>query len=177
MADTRRRYTKKDVFIRRMYTSILLVLVFVLSYYAFISYNSKSQLDELTTSYISFNNNDTTDMMKITNLKKMSNSNGVSFKNKSMKRFEVSGEIGERYQIVLYHIGNVIDNKYVHYSLVVNNKVKETNVLSNVVYSENGGLVIYDGKIEKNNNCILKMWVDNSYRDSVKNVSYEVRIK
>ena len=152
-------------------------IMFVLSYYVYNSYNSKSKLDELTTSYISFNNNDTTEMMKITDLKRMSNSTGVSFKNKSLKNFDISGDVGERYQIVLYHIGNVIDNKYVHYSLIINNKVKDTNTLNNMIYSENGGLVIYDGKIEKNNNCILKMWVDNSYHDSVKNISYEVRIK
>ena len=177
MTKAKRRYTKKDIFVRRIYTGILLVLVFVLSYFTYMSYSSKSKLNELTTSYISFNNNDTTDMIKVTNLKKMSNSNGISFKNKSVKKFDISGNVGDRYQIVLYHIGNLIDNKYVHYSLIINNKVKDTNILSNMFSSENGGIVIYDGKIEENNNCILRMWVDNSYQDSVKNVSYEVRIK
>jgi len=177
MARIKQRYTKKDVISRELFTGLLVVLVFVLAYFIILSSELKPGINRLTASYISFNNNDTTDMLKITDLKKMSNSNGLSFRNNSYKKFKVDGEKGTNFKIVLYHIGNVIDEKYVHYALFIDGVKKENNVLSNEVTIDNGGIVIYDGVVKKDTNCTLKMWVDNSYKSNVKNVSYEVRIK
>ena len=177
MSKKKRIYTKKDVKVRLILTAFLVVMVFALTYFTVLSDELNPKINELTTSYISFNNNDTTDMIKITNLKKMSNSNGMSFKNKSAKKFKVTGEVGDRYRIILFHTGNDIDNGFVHYSLHVNGDVKENNVLSNVPTLEDGGIVIYDGVVNEDGECVLKMWIDNSYDKNIKNISYEVRIK
>ena len=177
MSKQNKIYTKRDVVIREILTGILVVFVFAFTFFTLLSDEFNTKINELTTSYISFKNNDTTDMIKITNLKKMSNSNGVSFKNQSTKKFSISGDVGEKYRIILYHTGNEIDSKFVHYSLRINGKDKEKSVLNKMPTIDNGGIVIYDGIIEDKNDCVLKMWVDNSYNKSVKNISYEVRIK
>ena len=177
MKKGKRRYTKKEVNKVAGTTLILVVLVCMIAYVIVNASWLRPKLNEVQASYISLNNPNATDMLKVTALHKLPNDKGTSHKNKAVKDFQITGQQDSSYQIVLYHIGNLIDNKYVHYSLIINNKVKDTNILSNMFSSENGGIVIYDGKIEENNNCILRMWVDNSYQDSVKNVSYEVRIK
>lgn len=177
MSKQNKIYTKRDVIIREIFTCLLVVFVFAFTFFSLLSVEFNTKINELTTSYISFNNNDTTDMIKITNLKKMTNSNGVSFKNHSTKRFDISGSVGDRYKIILYHTGNDIDSRFVHYSLRINGIDKEKKVLTNMMSLEDGGIVIYDGVIGKENDCVLKMWIDNSYNKSVKNISYEVRIK
>ena len=175
MSKRRKRYTKKDVFIYEAITALVFVLVFLLAF-IIISFDDDKVINKITAGYISFNNNDTTDMLKITNLKRMKNNLGTSHKNKSYKEFEITGEENQKYNIVLYHIGNTIDEEYVHYVLYMNGVEKEKNVLKNLRTTANGGIIVYDGVIDKNNNCIIKMWIDNSYKKNIKNISYEIRV-
>jgi hypothetical protein len=78
--------------------------------------------------------------------------------------------------VTLYSSGNTIDEKYIKYYLIRDNENKEGNLETTEKTIDNGK-IIYKGKISKNNKFKLFMWIDDNYDKSVKNISYEIRIK
>ncbi len=175
MVRVRKKVSKHTVNKAKIKTYILIFMVMMMSY-TLINHSPKPQMNELTTSYISFNNSNATDMMKIKNLKKMNNKIGKSKWNSSTKGFEITGNKGEPYQITLYHIGNEIAEDKIHYALWMNNKLIADDVLNEKEKLENGGIIIYKGKIKETQNIKLKMWIDQDYQKTPQNISYEIRI-
>ena len=152
---------------------ILSVLVLALTYFLL-----KSKVDEVTASYISFNNSKTTDMLKISNLSKQKKSVGESIFNNSTKTFQVAGEKNKEYEIVVYALGNKVDEEYVSFTLVDNSENKlSSNTLSKVKSTPDDGRIIFTGKIDSKTTLKLNMWLSNNYKGNTKNISYEIKIK
>ena len=171
------KYTVKDVYRMCIVTGILLFIVSCT--FGIISSSNINivPFDDVTANYISFNNSNTTDMIKVSNLEKLSDTKGVSFRNRSNKNFKVLGDKNHTFQIVLYHIGTVIDDQYIHFSLSHQGKEIIRYTLDQMQESPNGGKIIYEGVIKDEEDWNLKMWVDHTYKGSVKNISYEIRIQ
>lgn len=157
---------------------ILSVLVLALTYFLLNSNVLKSKVDEVTASYISFNNSKTTDMLKISNLSKQKKSIGESIFNNSTKTFQVAGEKNKEYEIVVYALGNKVDEEYVSFTLVDNNENKlSSNTLSKMNSTLDDGRIIFTGKIDSKTTLKLNMWLSNNYKGNTKNISYEIKIK
>lgn len=157
---------------------ILSVLVLALTYFLLNSNVLKSKVDEVTASYISFNNSKTTDMLKISNLSKQKKSVGESIFNNSTKTFQVAGEKNKEYEIVVYALGNKVDEEYVSFTLVDNNENKlSSNTLSKMNSTPDDGRIIFTGKIDSKTTLKLNMWLSNNYKGNTKNISYEIKIK
>lgn len=157
---------------------ILSVLVLALTYFILNSNVLKSKVDEVTASYISFNNSKTTDMLKISNLSKQEKSVGESIFNNSTKTFKVTGEKNKEYEIVVYALGNKVDEEYVSFTLMDNSENKlSSNTLSKVKSTPNDGRIIFTGKIDSKTILKLNMWLSNNYKGNTKNISYEIKIK
>ena len=155
----------------------LIVIVSIVGYMIFCTNILDPKLNEMTASYISFNNNSTTDMLKINNLKKYSDNKGISYKNKNYKEFSITGKTDCVYQIVLYHIGNSIDEDYVKYSLTNEKNENYKGIVHKKEMTPDGGYIIYEGTIKDGKRWLLKMWIDSDYSKDIDNVSYEIRIK
>ena len=56
---------------------VLLISAIFLSYFVITASSLKPEINEETANYISFNNSNTTDMMKISNLQKLSNKGSI----------------------------------------------------------------------------------------------------
>lgn len=159
---------------------VLLIFIVVLTISAFYLINGTEllipKIDEATASYISFNNSNSTDMLKINNIKRMKHNIGKSFLNTYKETFNVSGTKNENFNIELYSIGNKIDKKYINYVLLKNNKIIEIGNLENKEETNNGGIILYQGKIINDNSYEIKMWIDEDYKKKTQNVSYEIKI-
>ena len=159
---------------------VLLIFIVVLTISVFYLINETKllipKIDEATASYISFNNSNSTDMLKINNIKRMKHKIGKSFLNTYKETFNVSGTKNENFNIELYSIGNKIDKKYINYVLLKNNNIIEIGNLENKEETNNGGIILYQGKIINNNSYELKMWIDEDYKEKPQNVSYEIKI-
>ena len=160
----KKRCTKKTVHKAFGKTCLLLLLVITFSYWIRYTEWYAPKINELSASYISLNNNNTTDMLKITNLKKLSDRKGKGMNNPCKQKFEVTGEEHSSYRIVLYHLGNGLEDEYVHYYLTSNQGVEVKGTLSDALESYDGGKII-------------KMWVAKDYIGEVNNIAYEIRIK
>ena len=135
------------------------------------------KINEATASYISFNNFKTTDILKITNIKKYNNKIGKSKFNKNEIIIEVEGKEKEEFVIELYSIGNKLDKKYINYILLEDNKEVKIGKLNTCEEKNNGGLILYNGTIKKNKKYKIKMWIDTKYEKKVNNISYEVKVQ
>lgn len=159
---------------------VLLIFIVVLTISAFYLINGTEllipKIDEATASYISFNNSNSTDMLKINNIKRMKHNIGKSFLNTYKETFNVSGTKNENFNIELYSIGNKIDKKYINYVLLKNNNIIEIGNLENKEETNNGGIILYQGKIINDNSYEIKMWIDEDYKEKTQNVSYEIKI-
>lgn len=159
---------------------VLLIFIVVLTISVFYLINETKllipKIDEATASYISFNNSNSTDMLKINNIKRMKHKIGKSFLNTYKETFNVSGTKNENFNIELYSIGNKIDKKYINYVLLKNNNIIEIGNLENKEETNNGGIILYQGKIINNNSYEIKMWIDEDYKEKPQNVSYEIKI-
>lgn len=155
---------------------VMLVAVCTLSYYIFQTDELQPSMNELTMSYISFQNKNTTDMFKVTNLFKMSQKKGDSSKNPCSFFLPLSGEKQSKYQIVLYPLTNDIPNSYIWYSLE-SEKIHQMNSLDQLSSLGDGGIILYQGKLEKENKFTYRMWIDQEYSKKVGNVSFEIKIK
>lgn len=162
--------------------SSVLLLVLIIALAAGMFYIIKDtdilipKIDEATASYISFNNSNSTDMIKITNLTKMKDSIGKSVINTHSQIFEVSGKKEEEYNIELYSIGNKIDNKYIKYIIIKNKNILEIGNLEEKDENNNGGIILYQDTIKDNNTYEIKMWIDKEFEKKIDNVSYEIKV-
>lgn len=176
MGNIKSRYTKKDVFKISIIMTIMIILIIILTFIILETNLLEPKKDDTATNYISFNNSNATDMLKVSNLKRMSNEKGISDKNESITKFEVTGDKDSIYQIVLYHIGNSIDEEFIHFCLEDTNEL-DNNILSEMTENNSGGRIIYEGIIDGKKEFELKMWIDKEYEDDINNISYEIKIK
>ena len=177
MSKNKKRYTKKNVYHAAFQAGFLFVLVLLFGYGILNSNWLPTKINELSASYISLNNTESTDILKVTNLHKQTNQKGKSNRNKSAKTFKMTGQKDSEYRIVLYHLGNMIDEKAVRFYLVNEMGMSIEGRLSDQSETYDGGRILYEGTMNDGQNWTLKMWVNRDYKDSVKNVSYEIRIK
>ena len=116
-------------------------------------------------------------MLKIKTIKKLSNNQGKSRFNTNYLEFVVSSSTNTNYEIIIYPLGNKIDDKYVYYYLTDSNNNKiDYNNLSSKEVTPDGGKIIYTNKINGKKKLILKMWVNNKYMGNVKNTAYKIKI-
>lgn len=168
---------KNQINKKQIVNLVILTILLVIFTSIIIGINHKKpKLNEQTTSYISFNNQNTTDMLKIINLKKMSNKKGMSKDNLHYLDLKVEGNKDDKYEIVIYSITNNIDLEYIHYALLDNNTILTKGVLSDTDNSSDGGKNIYQSKIN-NRKLTLKMWIGENYKEKVQDNSFEVKIK
>jgi hypothetical protein len=116
-------------------------------------------------------------MIKITNLTKMKDTVGKSILNKKEVTFSIDGKVNDEFNIELYSIGNKLDKKYIHYSLLEDNKEIKQGNLHNCEEKNDGGLILYQSTIKKDKQYKIKMWIDKKYENHVNNISYEVKIQ
>jgi len=155
---------------KKVITCIVLgIFVITLSYLIFKTNILEPKLNELTTSYISFNTKNNSDILEIKNINKMSDTTAKSIINNSSLKLDITGTKNEEYNVVVYKNSN-IDDRYIN--CYINKKVN----LSEVETTKDGGKIIYTGKID-NKTKVLKMWIDKSYKDKVNDNSFEIRIK
>lgn len=160
-----------------LYCLILIIIAIALLYFIFKSNLLVTKINQETASFISFNNSDTTDMLKIKTIKKLSNNQGKSRFNTNYLEFVVSSSTNTNYEIIIYPLGNKIDDKYVYYYLTDSNNNKiDYNNLSSKEVTPDGGKIIYTNKINGKKKLILKMWVNNKYMGNVKNTAYKIKI-
>lgn len=171
---------KKDTRIKKR-NIFLLIMLFVLSLGALYLIEGTNillpKINEATASYITFNNSYTTDMLKITNIEKLTDEIGKSFLNKKEVNFKVEGKENDEFSIELHSIGNKIDKKYINYVLFENDKKINIQKLETCEENIDGGIVLYLGKIKQNKTYKIKMWIDKEYENNVNNISYEVKIQ
>ena len=134
-----KKYTKTKVRIYSMITGLLLGMVLYVGYHISENDYQKVVIDELTTSYISFYNSYQTDSLKITNLKPMTERKGESSSNHSEKSFTVKGKKTDRYEIVLYSHGSLVDEKKVNFSLWENKEKVVSGEIINMPEKSDGG--------------------------------------
>lgn len=171
-----KRNTRKKHNYKEMTISILLcLLVLGISYMIFVTDILKPSVNEVTTSYISFNNRDNTDDITINNISKMSDELGKSIANTKSKNLLITGEDEKNYEVVIYPVINDIDLKYIKASITINNKTYTTN-LSDASINSDGGITIYQD-MKKDKNILIKMWIDKDYKKEVPNTSFKIKIK
>jgi cell division protein FtsL len=168
---------KRQLYKNIIISIILIILVLSFAYLIFKTELLQPRVNTLTTSYISFNNSNTTDMLKIDNLSKMSYSKGISSSNKSSIDFNITGNNNSNYDIVIYPIINRIDYKYINYSLISNNKIISSGKLEDKDTTSDNSIVLYQSTINSNNSYTLRMWISKDYKLKVGSNSFEVKIK
>lgn len=177
MTSVKKRYRTKNVYKMALVTILLLILCISLSYFIVTTDLLKPRLSELTTSYISFNNSNATDMIKIATLEKMNDSKGISNKNKSTAEFKITGKKKTKYKVVLYHLGNSVEDEYVKFYIEDAGKKVVEDTLSNMQETNDDGRIVYEGEIKDQRKFTIKMWIDKSYSKMPNNISYELKIK
>ena len=172
----KKKYSKKNNKQTKVIAITFLILVVLFGLFISKSDLLKPKLNLLTAHYISFNNLDSTDSIKIRNLKIRKNNSTSFMKKDAYQKFDITGDKYHAFQIELYSIGNSIDEKYVHYSLFKNNRFIKSDVLSNSSETIHAGRVIYQDKILEKDEWMVQMWIDSSYEGELDSVSYEVKI-
>lgn len=163
--------TKKYIFI----CSLLGLLVGALSYTIYITNLLEPKVDEVTANYISFNNKNATDMLKISNMKKMSDKLGKSAYNNQKVKMEITGEENSSYEIIIYTLNNQVDEQYINCYLEGNNETVWKK-LSELEENSEGGKILFKST-SKNKRMTLKMWIDNDYTKDIENTAFEIKIK
>lgn len=172
----KKKKTKKTKYKLVPITIILVLFVFFFGYIILETDYLQPGIDELTASYISFNNAKPTDILKIPNIKKMNDNKGKTKYNDNNISFEVIGDKDKSFEILLYSVGNNIDESNIKFYLENKNDSKEGKLIDFETDIDNGK-IIYKGKLTNNNKYKLYVWIDNNYKGSTKNISYEIRIK
>lgn len=172
----KRRYTKKRIYKNLLKTILLIVLASLIGYFIFKSDILSPGIDELTASYISFNNTDKTDMLKITNISKKNEQKGISTKNKSSVSFYIDGDRDSKYQIVVYPVGKVIDEDNIYF-YIENKKENIIKKLSATPTKVDGGKILYQGSINGKEHFVVRMWIDKKINKKVSPLTYEIKIK
>lgn len=158
---------------------VLLISAIFLSYFVITASSLKTEINEETANYISFNNSNTTDMMKISNLQKLSNKKGMSKVNENSIDFKITGKKDSKYSIILYPINNKNDLEKIKFYLTKDGKKVAYNTLAEITeIKEDGGIVIYQGIIGKDDlNYNLRMWLSKDYHKNANNISFEIKVK
>lgn len=152
-------------------------IILLISYLIFYTDILKPELNEMTASYISFNNSNTTDMLKINNLEKLSDKKGVSSINDKNVIFEVTGKEAETYSVVVYPTNSNSDFRNIKFALEKNGKLLISDTLNNQAVSQDGGIVILKDKIAANNKLTLRMWLTKKYHKDKHNLAFEIKVK
>lgn len=172
----RKEDLRKKIIIFRIIVICLILVSITLFFVLNDSSLFQAKVNEDTFKYISFNNRNTTDMLQINDIKRMSDDRGKSSNNSKYIEFYATGEENLDYDVILYPIINKIDYKYIKYS--INNKNKMIiDTLEDKEKSEDGGIIIYQGKIKENQLRTLRLWVSLDYVKKLESNSFEVRIK
>lgn len=166
----KRKKKQKSVRNKIIFCTILGIIVLCFGYIIFETKLLIPKINSVTTNYISFNNRNTTDMLKIDNIKKMSNKQGKGITNKNMVSFTIPKEENYDYTISIVPINNNIEKKYIHYFLTIN-KNTSFGVLSDDETD------IYYGNSQSKAKVEIKMWVSKDYPKKVKDNSYEIKVK
>jgi len=175
MSKKNKKSYKKNIKKQAIICSITVLLIVILNVFVFKNNLITPKIDELTTSYLSFYNQNTTDMLKINNIEKMSDKKGQSKYNKKSISFNISTDKNLEYETVLYDIQNNIPKEYIMVLINVNNE-KIVKNLASFDRNEDGSRVLYRGKTQKDN-IKIKMWVSDNYKDNVNDTSFEIQIK
>lgn len=180
MAKKRKKQTEKQ---KKLIKKRIIVCIFLCLFTILLSYSIlltdflQPHINEMTASYISFNNRNTTDMLKIMNLKKMNDKQGNSIANPKSLEFNIEVEKDLQYEISIVPINNHIEEKYIHYALTINNNNNIVDKLSNKEKAANGERIIYQGKKRTNTKVVLRMWISKEYKKEAENVSFEIKVK
>lgn len=166
---------RKQLVKNTMISALLCLLVLGTSYVIFETDTLQPSVNEVTASYISFNNNDTTDDIKINNIKKMSNDIGKSIVNTKSSVISVSGEDNKEYQVVIYPVINNIDLKYINYAITIGNDVYNNDLVSMPVGTDEG-IVVYTGKVNKEKKITIRLWISKDYEGEVENNSFKIKV-
>ena len=166
-----RRQLLKNIVI----SSLMFFLVLGISYLIFKTDILQPEVNEITASYISFYNNDTTDMIKINNIKKLSDDIGKSVVNTKSYELVVSGEVDSNYQVVVYPMINNIDLRYINFSITKGN-ITYNNSLNEMPNALDDGIVVYNGKVDNEKNITIRLWVSKEYEGDIDNNSFSIKI-
>ncbi len=176
-----KKLTKKQLKQRRqllkntVISTLLLLLVLGVSYLIFVTDVLEPHVNEVTAGYISFYNNDTTDMIKINNLKKLSDDVGKSIVNTRSQELKVTGENNNKYQVVVYPMINNIDLKYINFS-ITKGEITYTNNLEDMPIGDDEGIIVYQGNVSEGKELTLRMWISKEYEGKIDNNSFSVKI-
>lgn len=166
---------RKQLVKNTMISALLCLLVLGISYIIFETDILQPSVNEVTASYISFNNNDTTDDIKINNIRKMSNDIGKSIVNTKSSDILVSGEDNKEYQVVIYPIINNIDLKHINYAITIGNNSYDNNLASMTMRTDEG-IVVYNGKVNKEKKITIRLWISKDYEGEVENNSFKIKV-
>ena len=136
---------------------------------------NEPNINELTTSFISFNNKNTTDMLKVTNIEKMSDKRGNSRWNPHSLTINITGEKNQSYEIVLYPLTNPIEDNYIRYVVKIGKEETKDHLL-NPESTDDGGKIIYRGTIH-NRKTTIRLWIADEYRGKVTQNAFEIKIR
>lgn len=125
--------------------------------------------------YISFNDSNATDMLRIKNIEKMSDSVGKSKRNSHSLKLDIMGEKKAEYEIILYPLMNNISDQYIYYYLE-DDSVLGMKSLDGLDKTDDGGIILYQGEMN-NSSMVLRLWISKQYRGKVKDNSFEVKVR
>ena len=172
-----RKQNKKRIVHQRITLCVVLtILVVAFTYIIFVTDILEPNINQITASYISFNNRNSTDMLMIKNLKKMSNQRGKSNRNKQSLSFQISSNQDNSYELIIIPINNTIDEKYINYSLTINHQTTSDSI-NNLKEEEVGKKILYSGTNKKNTKALLRMWISENYEGKEKDISFEIKVK
>ena len=172
----KRRQKREREYYRRLVICILMSIL-VLSVGFFIENTNilEPKINELTTSFISFNNKNTTDMLRLNNIEKMSDKRGESRWNTHSLTLNISGEKDQNYEIVLYPLTNPVPEADVKYIVKTGKEEIKDNLLTPET-TEDGGKILYRGTIE-NKKTIIRVWVSDDYEGKITPNAFEVKVR
>lgn len=168
---------EKQVIKSSILVFVLLVLVISFSYIIFNTDILTPNINEVTASYISFNNSNRTDMLKINNLKEMSDKRGKSSLNFQSEKLKITGKKNSKYTVVLYPTREDFDLENIKYYLTDNSNLEESSILSNLKEDKSGGIIVTEGVIDDAKELVLKLWLTDSYSRNHKHISFEIQVK
>lgn len=166
---------KKEVVLVISLGIVIVISLLGISYITFQTNLLKPHINSKTLKYISFYNQEKTDSIIIKNIEKIKNSQGRTNKNKSSLSLNITGKKGERYEIILDNKISKEYTKYINTFIEHNGKKIESN-LDKLKTSQDGGKIIYQGKID-NRDVILRMWISKKSSKKIKDNFFEIKIK
>ena len=176
----KKKNRKKSIKYKIINLRVICVLLILIAITLFFIIDDSSlfqpKVNEETFKYISFNNRNTTDMLLINNIKRMSDDRGKSNNNKNFIEFTAVGEKNLDYDVIIYPIINNIEYKNIKYS-ITNQKRLIIDTLDEKEISDDGGIIIYNGKIKEDQLRTLRLWISRDYSGKIESNSFEVRIK